>query len=239
MTHCPTCRDRPLDLGNLLDGSASEQRVCAGVDTEAWCWTFRLWCEGCRSVLELGPDFGGGSTIRPLAKTGEKVAALKRRLERAREKGKLPGSALHLLRSADGYLLATPDLRPFVAPAFGERFALLQDAALDPAPGREVVAELADEVTPPDELVGLGEGKAPAPEVLPPKGAPGGLIRALPVRFQPSGGLRARRPAVLLAGSRLSLLGVWGNTLRFAPPPWAKLERELRARPSLVEAIDG
>lgn len=166
---------------------------------------------------------------------------MKERLESAGGGDSLLAAATDLLDSEDGYLLATPELRPQVAKAFGASLTLREYAILHPAPKLDFAPGFAHGFTPP-ELLAAADGRfeewiATAQH---PDGEPGGWIPAVddPVRIQPSGGWlppeRTSKPGVLLAGTSLVLRGVWDKTLLFEAPAWTGLKHRLRAPPALV-----
>jgi len=236
MTACPECRE-PLDAGRVLDGDASSERVAAGVDTEAWFWTFRLSCARCRSAVTLAGSMGDDA-CHVVPGSAERVAALEERLRRAARDDNLREIVTHRLASVEGYLLATPELLQWVREGLADHYRLVRHAFLWLAPGLEIAPALFSGYQPPDRL-----GAAPpeqAKQLLAAAGGVGGWVPAIddPIRIQPSGGWlgpeRPPRPGLLRQCTRLALVGVWNGELLLSTATWKGPEHIVRASRSLV-----
>lgn len=227
---------RPDDI---LDGSATLERVAAGTDAEAYMWGFRVVCGGCGEVLEARADTSG-ERIRVVPGARGSLEVLRKRLAAISSRAALVTEVHRVLDSAEGYLLGARVLVPFVTTAFGTTLELRAHARIDPADPLEGAPTL--QRIPPGVLRPAGDvTEAELASAMRPPGESGGWVPPIddPLRFQPSGGwlppLRPPRRGLLLAKTHLTLRGVWGTWLLCDPPPWVEAEGGLCVEPRLLE----
>lgn len=195
-------------------------------------WRFSVACASCLAVVafawgprELEPIAGSTAVIAP----GSVIARLRERLVAANEAGTIRPEVGRLLSDqAHRVLMGVPELFPDLAAGVGRKLRLRTNASVVREPkdaprpeafaAHPVLLERFGAALSRDELARaiVGEGEVAGHSTnfgdLETRGANGGAIRA-PIGW--------RTQAVLLAGTKLSLVGIRNGGLLVTPPPWA------------------